>query len=426
MTRYMTKTAGEIIIVGAGAAGLIAARELSATYEVIILEAGTTTGGRMNTIYRKGTKTAEKGAEFVHGELPITLGLLNEAGLNYHPVKGQVFRINNGKWLPQYEIISNWDELLGQMGSLKTDMTMLEFLDKYYPCELYPELRENIQGFVQGFDLADIGKVGVKFLWNEWANESEKNFRIERGYTAMADYLTEACLQKGCTIKTNATVTAVEWRAGRVTVTTSAGHSWSADKLIVTIPLGLLQNNAISFQPDIPAYINAARDIGWGTVIKTILQFKTPFWEKHTQQPIAFILGDTSIPTWWTQSPEKANILTGWLGGPPAIPYLNKTDDELLELSLTSLAALCNESADTLKALLEDSYIANWAAIPQIAGAYSYGTPASAAALAVLHTPVENTIYFAGEALYNGSNPGTVEAALYTGKMVADQIKNGL
>jgi monoamine oxidase len=421
----MTKPTEEIIIIGAGAAGLIAARELSGQYKVTILEAAATTGGRIKTIYRNGAKAAEKGAEFVHGELPLTLGLLNEAGLKYHQVDGKMFRVDNGKWTAQYEMISNWDQLLEQMEKVPADMTMQEFLDQHYPQEQYPELRKNIQGFVQGFDLADITKVSIKYLRNEWANESEKNFRIEKGYTAMTDFLTETCRKQQCNIITNTTVTAVEWSAGKVNVLAADGRSWSAGKLIITVPLGVLQKNTISFLPAIPTYINAANGIGWGTVIKTILQFKTPFWEKHAQQ-IAFILSEAPIPTWWTQVPDKANILTGWLGGPPAVPYIGQTDEQLLELSLTSLATLCDETVNTLKELLVDSHISNWATNPLVTGAYSYGTPKSVAAQAVLLTPIENTIYFAGEALYNGTSPGTVEAALSTGVAVAASIKEAL
>ncbi|PWV46928.1 NAD(P)/FAD-dependent oxidoreductase [Chitinophaga sp. S165] len=421
----MIKPTEEIIIIGAGAAGLIAARELSKQYKVTVLEAAATTGGRIKTIYHNGAKAAEKGAEFVHGELPITLGLLNEAGLKYHLVNGQMFRVSNGKWTAEYEMITNWDQLLEQMENVPEDMTMQQFLDQHYPQEQYAQLRKNIQGFVQGFDLADITKVGIKYLLNEWANESEKNFRIEEGYTAMTDFLTTICRKQQCEIITNTTVTAVEWSAGKVNVRAANGQSWSANKLVVTIPLGVLQKKTIAFTPAIPAYISAANDIGWGTVIKTILQFKTPFWEKHAQQ-IAFILSDAPIPTWWTQVPEKAYILTGWLGGPPAVPYIGQTDEQLQELALISLANIFNETVDTLKDLLVDCHISNWATLPHVTGAYSYGTPASVNALTVLHTPIENTIYFAGEALYNGTSPGTVEAALSTGEAVAAKIKETL
>jgi len=418
----MARSAEEIIIIGAGAAGLMAARELSGQYKVTILEAEEKVGGRIMTISWKGTKEAEAGAEFVHGELPLTLGLLKEAGLGYHLISGQMFQVDNGKWTAQHEMIPNWDELLEQMGKIPADMTMQDFLDQYYPSKQHPDLRRSIQGFVQGFDLADITKVSVKYLYNEWANESEKNFRIEKGYGAMIDFLAEECRKQQCNIVTNAAVTAVEWSAGKVQVQTSDGATWSADKLLVTIPLGVLQKDTISFSPAIPEYIKAANDIGWGTVIKVILHFKTPFWEKHAQQ-MAFLLGKTPIPTWWTQYPDKTNVLTGWLGGPPSAAYITQSDKELLALAFESLATLCNETVDTMWEQFSNGHVFNWDTIPHVQGGYSYGTPASTAAQVLLNTPIENTIYFAGEALYNGTSPGTVEAALVTGKTAAEKIK---
>ncbi|MCF6406347.1 FAD-dependent oxidoreductase [Chitinophaga filiformis] len=418
----MAKTSEEIIIIGAGAAGLIAARELAGQYKITILEAMNTTGGRIKTIYRDGIKIAETGAEFVHGELPITIGLLKEAGLQYQAISGQMFHVRDGQWMLQHEMISNWDQLLEQMGKSPADMTMQDFLDQHYPYAQHPDLRQNIQGFVQGFDLADISKVSVQYLYDEWTNESEKNFRIDRGYSAMTDFLEEECRKLECNVITNTTVTAVEWSAGKVQVQTANGTTFSADKLIVTIPLGALQKNTISFSPAIPDYIKAANDIGWGIVIKTILHFKTPFWEKHSPQ-MGFLFGETPIPTWWTQNPSRTNTLTGWLGGPPSAAHITQTDEQLLDLSISSLASLCNETEATLREQLVSAYIANWTADPHVMGGYSYGTPASQAAQALLNTGIENTIYFAGEALYNGASPGTVEAALTTGKSVAKKIK---
>ncbi|TWV99827.1 flavin monoamine oxidase family protein [Chitinophaga pinensis] len=415
------RTSEEIIIIGAGAAGLIAARELSAHHTVTVLEARETTGGRIQTVYKDGVKSAETGAEFVHGELPITLGLLKEAGLSYYNIYGKMFQVRDGKWDARYEMIEDWDGLLEKMSAIPTDTTMQAFLNEHYPGEQYASLHESVQSFVQGYDLADMTKVSVKALYREWTNESEKNFRIDRGYSAMIHFLEDVCRRQQARIITNAVVSHIEWSAGMVKVTTKAGTTYTGTKVIIAVPLGILQQGAIHFSPALPAHTTAVHQIGWGTVIKTVLAFKEPFWEKHAEQ-MGFLLGKAPIPTWWTQLPDKANVLTGWLGGPPAIPHLHKTNEALLEMALQSLAILCNESIDMLKAQLVESHISNWATDPHISGSYSYSTPATTAAQVVLNTPVDGTIYFAGEALYNGASPGTVEAALSTGKAVAERI----
>lgn len=416
-------TPDDIIIIGAGAAGLIAARELSAHYKITVLEARESIGGRIHTVYRDGIKEAETGAEFVHGELPITLGLLKEAGLSYYNIYGKMFHVRDGHWDAQYEVIEDWDGLLEKMNSIENDMTMQAFLDLYYAEEAHSSFKDSVKGFVQGYDLADMNKVSVKALYSEWTNESDKNFRIDKGYTALMQFLADACIKQHGRIITNAVVSKVEWSAGKVTVTTSQGDTYTAHKVIVTVPLGILQQGTIAFSPALPDYMAAAAKIGWGTVIKTVLEFSSPFWEKHAPQA-GFIFGEAPIPTWWTQQPDKAYVLTGWLGGPPAIPHLQKSKEALLEMALQSLAILCNESPATLTGLLVTSHISNWAADPHVTGSYSYSTPDTPAAQVVLNTPVEDTVYFAGEALYQGTSPGTVEAAFSTGKAVAARITN--
>lgn len=417
-------TSEEIIIIGAGAAGLMAARELSSQYKVTVLEARADTGGRMHTSYRPdGTKAAETGAEFVHGELPITLSILKDAGLAYHLIGGNMYYVHDGQWHPQREMADGWDEMVEQMGRIEEDMTMQAFLNKYYSGDEYIELRENAAGFIHGFDLADEHTVSVKYLYNEWINESDKNFRIDKGYSAMVSFMVSDCESRQCTFITDAPVTRVEWSAAQATVHTADGTTYKAAKVIITVPLGVLQEQAITFSPAIPDYIAAANDIGWGTVIKTVLHFQQPFWEKHAKQ-VSFILSEAPIPTWWPQSDGRSYALTGWLGGPPAVAYLQYSNEQIVALALTSLSLLTGESTDHLRTLLTGHYISNWAADPYVRGSYSYGTPATQQAQALLNTPVADTLYFAGEALYNGASPGTVEAALVTGKAVADKIKS--
>src|ERR1700754_1607011 len=110
-----------ILIVGAGAAGLMAARELSAAgHAVTILEADNRIGGRMQTLTGTGfSKPIEAGAEFIHGKLPLTLQLLDEAGIKYAPIEGKMLRIQNGKWIAQEEFTVGWDELMEHLQQLQ-------------------------------------------------------------------------------------------------------------------------------------------------------------------------------------------------------------------------------------------------------------------------------------------------------------------
>lgn len=395
----------DIIIIGAGSAGLMAARELSARHNVTILEAKNKPGGRIHTI----RQNIEAGAEFVHGKLPVTLNLLKEAGLSYTPVAGHMYTVEKGRWSEEENFVEGWDELLDKMGKQQEDMTLLEFLETHYSSTEYEELRGEITRYVQGFDLANPAKVSIRYLHREWTNEDETNFRIDQGYDALISFLA-----KDLNIITGSPVKNIDWENGKVRVHTLNGQSYSAQKVIITTSIGVLQHGAIRFTPSIDDYINAASHIGWGSVIKVVLEFKESFWKKDT----GFILSREKIPTWWTQSPNTAPILTGWLGGPPAENYKQVPEEEILKAALHALSAIFQTALPPLVS----SHISNWVQDPEISGSYSYDTPLSENARKLLNTPLQDTIYFAGEALYDGKHPGTVEAALISGKEVAQKI----
>ena len=89
----------DVVIIGAGAAGLLAMRELAeAGYHICMLEAAEIAGGRITTIKEDFQSHVEAGAEFIHGKLSITFKLLKEAGLNYEVVEGKMIGVQNGNW----------------------------------------------------------------------------------------------------------------------------------------------------------------------------------------------------------------------------------------------------------------------------------------------------------------------------------------
>lgn len=419
------KSAQHIIVVGAGAAGLMAARELSSHYKVTVLEARDRPGGRIRTIYKNGTTThLEAGAEFVHGELPLTLQLLKEAGLSRSLAKGNIYNIKDGKWEESDEIIEGWEELLDQMSREKEDISMLSFLDKHYAQEKDRSLRQHIARFAEGFDLADISRVSLKALLEEWTNETTDNFRVDKGYMPMISFLENECIRNGCSIHTNTAVKLIEWKNGLVKAYKDQQTVFEANSIIITVPLGLLQgrqpDKAITFIPSIDTYLNAIQQIGYGSVIKFIFEFSEPFWNRY-KKDIGYIVSDETIPTWWPQQGNEA-ILTGWVGGPPADQLANASTEELVKTALHSLTNIFRITDEAVQSLLKASHVFNWAKDEWTAGGYSYPTPSSAQVRKLFDTVPGNMIYFAGEAFYEGSSPGTVEAALVSGKNVAGKI----
>jgi monoamine oxidase len=100
----------KIIIVGAGIAGLVLAGELAGRFDITLLEARKTAGGRIQTIYSNDFPLPlEAGAEFIHGQLKYTMALLKEAWIKYEATEGKMYRKQDGKWKEQDDMIEGWE-----------------------------------------------------------------------------------------------------------------------------------------------------------------------------------------------------------------------------------------------------------------------------------------------------------------------------
>lgn len=421
----------DIIIIGAGAAGLAAAYELKKHgRSALLLEARDRVGGRMHTISKPGfLAPVELGAEFVHGKLPVTLGLLDEYGIAYEPVRGNMLQFEKGAFRAGRSFIEGSEIVDQKLELVVEDMSVDNFLSTYFESPEHDEIVRSVRRFVQGYDAADTSKASTLAFRNEWLGEEDSDqYRITGGYGQLVNAMTKDLEAAGSSIRLSTKVKAIHWAPSQVEVITDNGETLTAPQLLITVPLGVWQVDAgdeaaIDFAPSLPEKVKAAHSMGYGTVIKVMLSFKTAFWEQadmeqRTGQSIkslGFLFTDAPIPTWWTQQPSHNPLLTGWLAGPPAEAYLQKDDEGLLDLGIDSLAYIFSVSRDFLHEQLSGWQTANWSKDPFSKGAYSYATVNDAKAIETLSAPVNNTLFFAGEALGTGSNKSTVEAALSSG-----------
>ncbi|TWI95896.1 monoamine oxidase [Mucilaginibacter frigoritolerans] len=428
----------EVLIIGAGAAGLMAAYTLAqAGKKVTVLEARERSGGRIHTLHNElFFKHVELGAEFIHGDLPVTLQLLKEANIDYLPASGEMWQYKNGEFEHEGGFIEEWDLLMKKLLLLKHDISIEAFLEKEFAGDEYNELKKSVRRFVSGYDTADPEKASTFALRNEWLDEdNEAQHRVKDGYGVMIKYLEQEITNAGSEIYLNSIAKEIQWEQGKVTVLTLDGTVYEAAQIVVALPLGILQADknqkaAVSFDPPIPEQHKAIADMGFGAIIKVLLEFDESFWLDDKTQALAgkslenmgFLLSAEEIPTWWTQVPQHSTVLTGWLGGPPAALKKDIPDEEVLQQALQSLSNIFKITVDELKDKLTAFYIANWTSDPFTLGSYAYDTMAASQARRILNNQVNNTLFFAGEYLYEGAAMGTVEAALSSGQEVAKRI----
>lgn len=434
-----------VIILGAGAAGLAAARTLSqAGLRLTILEARDRVGGRVHTRREIGSPVPiELGAEFVHGTPVETWDILRAARLAAYDVADSHWILQDGKLSHDEKF---WDEawqILGRLDRMKEpDLSFAEFVRRYC-ADVSPRARELALMFVEGFDAADPERASVRGLAAEQRASAEigedRAFRVVDGYDRVIEHLA-AGLEPGRTsIRLSTAATEVRWQNGSVEVDAlacGAREIFRADRLLVTVPLGVLQaakseTGAIRVVPAIPEKLDAIARLEMGAIVKTILQFREPFWETERFATLAageslrdacFLHGrGTKVFTWWTMLPVRANVMVGWSGGPSARSLSHRPRREVVRDALTSLAAFLGVGPDDLAKRLDRATIADWQADPFSRGAYSYAGVGGADARAALARPVEGTLFFAGEATHAGQS-GTVAGAIASGYRAAGEI----
>jgi monoamine oxidase len=428
----------DVLIIGGGATGLMAARELSKNDKrVTLLEARNRLGGRIHTLYDEPFMIpAEVGAEFVHGDLPITKNLFKEANIALQPVKGSAWQSKKNQLSPGGFDIPDWPEFKKKLSELEDDISINEFLFRHFSDERYQPLRASVRQYAAGYDTADPEKASAISLRDEWlGGDDDEQYRPINGYQQIIKYLAKECRKLGVSVNLSSIAKQVHWDDHTVTVVTENSHVYTARRLIVTVPLGVLQASrkdiaSINFWPSIPDRMHAAKKLAMGAVIKILLQFSEPFWEWESVKEVAgdslkdmsFLFSDTAIPTWWTQYPKKVPLLTGWIGGAAAAALKDESDKEILNHALSKLASIFRIHAASIKKMLTAWQVANWCADPFARGSYSYSVVGAKEYRDILLEPVKNTLLFAGEGLYSGAAMGTVEAALASGLDVTEKI----
>jgi monoamine oxidase len=424
----------DVLVIGAGVAGLCAAGELArAGLGVILLEARDRVGGRIWSVHHtsqtQGNPAVELGAEFVHGKPPEIFDLREAARMDVASVGGEMWRKRNGRLEQDNDFFEEVDAILSKMDHNKPDRSFAEFLNECCPQD--SEAKRWALQYVQGFHAAHPERIGVwGLIEGEEASEQiegDAQFRVLNGYGMLVDRL-HAQLGN-VRIRLNAIVKAVRWHRGNVEVQLASGETLSAKKAVVTLPLGVLKHGDVTFQPPLSSKQRALACLEMGAVIRVTLLFRERFWEQvkdKTGKPLAelgFLFSeDKHFPTWWSQLPARTPVLTAWSAGPRGEANSGLTKEAITARALDSLANILDYDRGTLRALLLDSYTHDWQSDLFFRGGYSYVAAGGDGAERELAAPLDDTLFFGGEAANFEGHNGTVNGAMMTGYRVAREI----
>lgn len=240
----------DVIVVGAGAAGLMAAAIIAEKGKsVLVLEARTYAGGRAYTLQdAMFQQPVEIGAEFIHGNLTQTIGLLKKAGLQYTAAEGDFLRYKNGAYLPQQDGFEQYDLLVKELKKLKEDTDIESFLATRFDGEQYGDFKKSVQGYVEGYYAAEMRHASAFALRHELLHADDEQYRITGGYGQLINYLYQQCITLGCTFNFATTVKTIAWENQKVTVHTITQQTFTAQKIVVTLPLGVCKTCSIIMQ----------------------------------------------------------------------------------------------------------------------------------------------------------------------------------
>nr|WP_255508173.1 NAD(P)/FAD-dependent oxidoreductase [Flavobacterium selenitireducens] len=405
----------KVLVIGAGAAGLMAAYEISRKgIDVSILEASPRIGGRVRTFVPAGfTQSIEAGAEFIHGNLALTLDLMKKAKLASVPASMDMTAFRNRKFKPAFNS-AQWATFENLVFQLKRDCTLSEFLGQYFAGPKFESFRQECREMAQGLDLADPEKLSVFCIREEWTS-SETQYRPVSGYSPLLEFLSAKIIANGGKIVLDQRVVGIEWKKGSVSVRTNS-DTYPADIAVVAVTLGNLQQRQIAFEPKFDDRM--FHDIGFGEVLKIAMEFDAMFWEE-THPNLGFLFTDKEF-TFWTQLELRRPVLTGWIGNDRAFEMGRLSDDELVDILLSQLADAFPDF--DLPSMLKARAVYRYTHDQPSSGGYSWTMPQSGKAIRKINDGIQDTIWFAGEAFERTGDVATVEAALKSGRYVARKI----
>lgn len=419
----------KIIIIGAGIAGLSAANHLRHSgSDVTILEARDRIGGRIHADCSWGFPIA-KGATWIHdAKNNPMLNLAQQYGcqvFSYDRGKSYTFT-SQGQLLPETEIAAFNEVFEKALAKAKDyalnaseDCSLAEALQHFWNTDYFNPIWQVLFAkrlkFFENYMGEKYERLSARY-WDLGGSLAKENFIIRDGYSAILRGLAQ-----DCDIKLNTCVKVINYQQKKIKIITNNGD-YSADKLLITLPLGVLKTKQVTFIPELPKIKQDAIDIiGMGLFDVIGLKFTKTFWPNQASS--MYIFNSTEAITcnvfFNLQPVFNQPILFGYVGGSTACALEALTDQQVLDKTMQTLSnAFCSDLS-----LPEKYFITRWGSDPFSLGSYSYvAVGATAQHFINLSTPIDNKLYFAGEATNAHLYDATVHGAYLSGIREAKRI----
>jgi monoamine oxidase len=186
----------------------------------------------------------------------------------------------------------------------------------------------------------------------------------------------------------------------------------------------VLKAHSVVFSPALPEKEHAISFLEMGPVIRVSFCFLTRFWEQKPEMDnLGFLFtDDPQFPTWWTNNPLPIPVLTAWAAGRYGAALSGLSKQEIIHRAIKSLARIMGFSEQEVRKQMVDAFTHDWQTDPFSHGGYSYAAVGGIDAAKSLAKPVEETLYFAGEATNSDGYNGTVHGAIATGYRAAAEL----
>jgi monoamine oxidase len=415
----MASGSADALVLGAGMAGLYAARELARRgLKVTVLEARARTGGRTLTEHAPGwASPIELGAEFVHGNPERLLALIAEAGARLEPADSAHFWVHTASIEPHDAF---WDELSALLEpalSLDSDQTVADWLLRQ---KLSPEDAISLTSIVEGFHAADLQRISVRSVAEQMVEAESAQQRLCNGYGGLVDFLSAECRERGATIVHEFIARRVEWRSKRVAVHGSGG-TWTAPVAVIALPLAVLQaaseGTGLVFSPDPTRARARFAELAMGHALRVVFRLREPLWRPELLPPAAFVhASGLDFPTLWVGSRPNETQVTAWCGGPRAAALAEVSREARQAAARRSLAKIFGCSVEHVDRVVLGVHDHAFSSDPFTRGAYPYLLAGSDPGARV--DPESATLFFASD-YTDPQELGTVGSAVESAHMAA-------